>query len=167
MASKLSKSALFLIALTLIAADWPTRRGYRPYSDVGSFGRWIRISTFCEPSCSTASSFTGSSYSSASIATYKNGCHRYFVDDVNRTYFGYDLEVKPVPENGKFIVSVMPLNLASSESTRGLVPISLARYPEPQTLEEGDLYLLEVLVNRKTGEKIIDEIGVARTQEGL
>jgi len=171
--SRMNSFAFFLLAVSSVVLGGPVRRGVPPYGEMGGFGQWIRISTFCEPSCAPGSQPFDSTYSGSAAS----GCRRYFVDTKNGTYFGYDLDVEPLPDSGKFIVSVKPLSLTSSEvsaevSSRkhqslALVPISLTRYPEPQTLSEGDLYLLDVLVNRTTGQKIVDEIGVARTPSGL
>jgi hypothetical protein len=177
MMSRVSAFVLFLIAASSVVLSGPVRRGVppngAPYGDMGGFGRWIRISTFCEPSCALGPKEFDSTYNGSTT----NGCRRYFVDTKNGTYFGYELDVEPVPESGKFIISVKPLRLTSSEVSAevssqkhrslALVPISLVHYPEPQTVSEGDLYLMDLLVNRATGQKIVDEIGVARTQAGL
>lgn len=98
--------------------------------------------------------------------------HRVLKDDGGRFVFGYDLLVTPDPAAKQFKIVVRPLDpqfeikLRAGNSSEGEPPQSevISTFPkstEPQTLEDGDAFSLDLLVNQNTGVKIIDVVRVA------
>lgn len=106
----------------------------------------------------------------------KNIFSRAFVDQQRGKYFGYDLTVETITEGKQYRLSFKPLSslpedittytesLASlnqrNAQTQKLKSLPLPKYPEPQTVDDGDTLAVEVLVNQQTGAKIIDLIKV-------
>lgn len=103
-----------------------------------------------------------------------NLVHRVFVDDKNDMFFGYDLIVEPAPASKRrFRVSVAPL---SSEYERGLRArkdframrphpsfnaASFSASIKPQLVTDGDTLALDVLLNPRTGAKVVDLIKIS------
>lgn len=110
--------------------------------------------------------------------------HRIFTDAERGVYFGYDVSVEPAGEAGQFKLSFLPLSTDPSDflparftrpprsgSAGGfeqpqqrqrakLTALSLPKYPDAQIVAEGDTIAFDVLVNSKTGVRIIDLIKV-------
>lgn len=110
-----------------------------------------------------------------------NVIHRVMTDTKNKIYFGYDLEVEPLGEAGKFKISIKPLskapgqligqnNKSGSGSNRVLVgnmpnyddftTQTLPKYPEPVIVGDGDTLTLDLLENPQTKAKISDLIKI-------
>jgi hypothetical protein len=130
-------------------------------------------------------------FGSIQVRGEDNTVHRIFVDRKNSLYFGYDLEVEPIPGSDQFRLTIRPLSAppispaddwraratAGSRSVAGaraqsgdprptnLTSRSLPKYPTPQLLHDGDTLALDVLVNPRTGVKIIDLIKVSSTAD--
>lgn len=100
-----------------------------------------------------------------------NSVSRVLVDRDSGTYFGYRLEVDRISGGKEFRVTVKPLAASIEQELRRttgcakcppLRPLeSLARYPAPRTLGDGDLITLDLLVNAATNEKIADAVKVS------
>jgi tetratricopeptide (TPR) repeat protein len=96
---------------------------------------------------------------------------RVLVDQDSGAYFGYRLEVEPVSSGRKFRVAVKPLGGGIDKELRRrrgcdkcpapTLLASLPRYPAPRLLADGDLFTLDLLVNPKTGERIVDAVQVS------
>jgi len=127
-------------------------------------------------------------FGSIQVRGEDNIVHRIFVDRENSIYFGYDLQLEPVPGSDQFRLTIKPLttppnsqedpvrsalSALQSRSRAGsrtqdndrrptnLTSLSLPKYPAPQLLHDGDTLALDVLVNPRTGVKIIDFIKVS------
>lgn len=98
--------------------------------------------------------------------------HRVLKDTGGRFIFGYDLWVGPNPETKQFKIIVRPLDpefeskLRAGNPSEGEQPQSeaISTFPEPtepQTLDDGDAFSLDLLVNQNTGVKIVDVVRVA------
>lgn len=121
---------------------------------------------------------------SIQIGGEDNVMHRAFIDAERGIYFGYDLTVEPADQAGRFKLIFKPLSVSpgkglqpsrsprpvgaqgggSSDANRQTAPLAalaLPKYPEPQTLADGDTLALDVLVNPQTGVKIVDLIKVS------
>jgi hypothetical protein len=110
--------------------------------------------------------------SSQALADENQIVHRVLKDTSGKLIFGYDLLVVPNPVARQFTIVVKPLdrqfesklraeNLSDGEAGQS-EPISTFPKPtEPQTLEDGDAFSLDLLVNQNTGVKIIDVVRVA------
>lgn len=113
--------------------------------------------------------------------------HRVFVDEELGVYFGYDVLVEPIAETGQFKLVFQPLSsqpinilqpnpprrparvgndgrvIPPDDSGRRIIKLSalsLPKYPDVQTVRDGDTIAFDVLVNSKTGVKIVDLIKV-------
>ena len=97
-----------------------------------------------------------------------NVIHRVLVDGEGGYVFGYDLVIEPVNASKQFKVSVRPLTPAFEERLRARQPASprraqqglsistLPRSTPLQTIEDGDAFTLDLLINPQTGIKIVD-----------
>lgn len=110
--------------------------------------------------------------SSQALADENRIIHRVLKDTGGRFIFGYDLWVAPNPAAKQFKLVVRPLDpqfenkLRAGNPSEGEPPQSeiIATFPkstEPQTLEDGDAFSLDLLVNQNTGVKIVDVVRVA------
>ncbi len=99
-----------------------------------------------------------------------NMIHRVFVDEQRDFFFGYDLQVERVAQTNQYRISVMPLSPEYEQQllarkafrNRRLHPnFNRAAFSsQPQLVTEGDTFALDVLVNARTGVKIVDVIKV-------
>lgn len=175
-----------LLALGLIVALQGTASGQgekKPQTSVRfKSGLTVFFTSETEPPGSGNKSPGGS----VQITAEGNTIHRVFVDSANGIYFGYDLEVTPLAEPGQFRLTVKPLTAqpgrpaparrtARGSSAGGgqaapapaapLTRVALPNYPAPQLLQDGDTLALDVLVNPRTGVKIVDLIKVVSYSE--
>lgn len=94
--------------------------------------------------------------------------HRVLVDAAGKYIFGYDLLIQAVPESRTFTIAVKPLDLqienkllTSSPDGQPARIATLLQSSEPQILDDGDSFTLDLLVNQKTGVKIVDFVRVS------
>jgi hypothetical protein len=97
-----------------------------------------------------------------------NVIHRVLVDREGGYVFGYDLVVEPLSASKQFKVSVRPLTTEFEERLRARQPassrraqqgLSISTLPHStalQTIEDGDAFTLDLLINPQTGIKIVD-----------
>jgi hypothetical protein len=100
--------------------------------------------------------------------------HRVLLNATGSYVFGYDLLIQAVPASKTFTVAVKPLDL---EVEKGLLlsrpsgqPKHIATLPqsaEPQILDDGDSFALDLLVNQNTGVKIVDLVRVSFDRANL
>ena len=93
--------------------------------------------------------------------------HRVLVDATGKYIFGYDLLILPALVSKTFTIAVKPLDaqvesklLRRSVDTQARIA-TLPQPAEPQILDDGDSFALDLLVNQNTGVKIIDLVRVA------
>ena len=93
--------------------------------------------------------------------------HRVLVDAAGKYIFGYDLVIIPAPASKTFTVAVKPLDpqIETRLLKKGFDPqtriATLLQTAEPQILDDGDSFALDLLVNQNTGVKIVDLVRVA------
>jgi len=94
--------------------------------------------------------------------------HRVLMDAAGKYIFGYDLLIQAVPASKKFNIAVKPLEvqienklLASSSDGQPVRIATLPQSGEPQILDDGDSFALDLLVNQHTGVKIVDFVRVS------
>lgn len=103
--------------------------------------------------------------------------HRAYLDQASSVYFGYDVVVESTGEYGEYKLTFRPLTTIKyifisndvitdqgrKKTSRSgeLKAMALQKYPEPQRIRNGDTVEFEVLINPKTGVKIIDSIKVS------
>jgi hypothetical protein len=112
------------------------------------------------PGNSSTSSLAASLYAEA-FAGENRIIHRVLTDAQQNVVFGYDLRITADPITKKFSVAVLP---ADEAFRRTFLKGGFATFPKsttPQTLDDGDAVSLELLVNQKSGAKIIDVVSVA------
>lgn len=98
--------------------------------------------------------------------------HRVLSDKQGNIVFGYDLLVEPQPGEKKFRIALNPLAAAFADKLQAAHPPSLPslkarakistlpQSAEPQLLDDGDSFALDLLVNQHTGVKIVDIVKV-------
>jgi hypothetical protein len=91
--------------------------------------------------------------------------HRYTADSIHHVYFGYDIEIGPLPQARAYLLTIRPLSLAREKLPALTNPSSwtalpLPGYPPPQTVYVGDTIALDLMENRSTGQKIVDYIRI-------
>ena len=100
----------------------------------------------------------------------RNTIHRVLGDAAGGFVFGYDLVVEPLTAAHKFKVTVKPLSLEFEQRLRAsgagaaqsiLRPATLPRSAEAQTLDDGDAFELDLLVNPQNGVRVTDVVKVA------
>ncbi|HUS11749.1 MAG TPA: hypothetical protein VMZ30_14880 [Pyrinomonadaceae bacterium] len=100
--------------------------------------------------------------------------HRLLSDETGKYVFGYDLVIEPVRASKTFNIAVKPLDseienklLASSGDSSPARIATLPQFAEPQILDDGDSFTLDLLVNNKTGVKIVDVVRVSFDRSNL
>lgn len=97
--------------------------------------------------------------------------HRVLMDAQGTAVFGYDLFVEPQPGARQFRIALSPLDTRFAEKLLAGSPITqpslksraistLPQSAEPQLLDDGDSFALDLLVNQNTGVKIVDIVKV-------
>lgn len=132
-------------------------------------GLTVAIRTIVTPENSTNNMLDN--FSELSMTSSENTIHRLLKNDKNKIYFGYDLEIAPQAEKGKFKVSIKPLSINPNKVGKelanfdNLIAQVLPKYPDEILLEDGDTITLEILENPQTQTKILDLIKI--TTENL
>jgi hypothetical protein len=103
--------------------------------------------------------------------------HRLFFDDNGKLLFAYDLVVEPDAVAKRFQVAVKPLDPSFEQSINAYNPdirinaktsvSTLPKTAEPQLLDDGDAFSLDLLINEATGIKIVDVVKVSFDQSNL
>jgi hypothetical protein len=104
--------------------------------------------------------------------------HRMLEDNAGRFIFGYDLMVDSNPTSKQFKIEVRPLDQEFESKLRAEKakgegadqPDPVATFPNsngPQTLDDGDAFSLDLLVNQNTGVKIVDVVRVTFNRSNL
>lgn len=86
--------------------------------------------------------------------------HRVLQNPKGEYIFGYDLIVLAHADAKKFTITVKPLDQAL-ESRLGRGIPTLREGTQPQVMDDGDSFALDLLVNQNTGVKIVDFVKVS------
>jgi len=116
--------------------------------------------------------------SSQALIDDRNIIHRLLQDGAGETVFGYDLLIEPNADAKQFKVVVTPLdpqfastlNLANPDGHRTQAKSSISTLPkagDPQVLDDGDAFALDLLINHTTGVKIVDIVKVSFDRTNL
>ena len=172
------KAFLFVLLLSIPGAvsAQSTTGSFFVRNQVGRIG--VEASLRAEPvSSALAGRFTALSRG-RSITNGPTFYSRILVDKVNHTYLGYELlleQKKPGAYLATFgRLGITPLDLAASGFSRrpdnssqrqsstslewNLLP--LASTPEPRIIGDGDTIRIDLIVDRATGDKLLDEIRI-------
>ena len=100
--------------------------------------------------------------------------HRVLADASGKYVFGYDLLIEAVVLSKTFTIAVAPLDsqiennlLASGSKVQPAHIATLPQAGEPEILDDGDSFALDLLVNQKTGVKIVDLVKVSFDRSNL
>jgi len=85
--------------------------------------------------------------------------NRYFTDSTQKKYFGYDLRIDQAGTDA-LQITIQPLSETSSslDLGEGWTLVRLPSYPPPQIVNDGDIVVLDLMVNPATGQKIVDNL---------
>jgi len=104
---------------------------------------------------------------SQAVADQNQTIHRVLRDNEGKFVFGYDLWINGDPATKQFKISVKPLNAEVQNTLRpkdqASPSASISTFPkqtEPQLLDDGAEFSLDLLINKNTGLKIIDVVTV-------
>lgn len=86
--------------------------------------------------------------------------HRVLQNPKGEYIFGYDLIVLAHADSKKFTITVRPLDEALETKLGRGIP-TLREGTQPQVMDDGDSFALDLLVNQNTGVKIVDFVKVS------
>jgi hypothetical protein len=96
------------------------------------------------------------------------------LDAAGKYVFGYDILIEAAPASKTFTMAVAPLDsqiqdklLRNDSSVQPAHIATLPQSAEPQILDDGDSFALDLLVNQKTGVKIVDLVKVSFDRSNL
>lgn len=89
--------------------------------------------------------------------------HRIITDRKAGLYFGYDVEITPVPSTNKFKVSFKALSIkpTSGVCLNNLAAQALPKFPGEMVIEDGDTIALDILEKPQTRVKVVDHIRIS------
>lgn len=155
-------------ALLLVVSAWPRPAAAAPAerAALATLGNGVNVA-FALLRTGTPQ---GASEIGEAVYPRSNRVSRVLADEAGATYFGYRLEIEPAGR-GHFHVSVLPLDETIEAELRAARPCPgcpppqllapLLRYPPPRIVADGDVFVLELLFNPTTREKIVDLVKVA------
>ncbi len=96
------------------------------------------------------------------VSTGTDRAHRFIFDASEKRYFGYDLDIQPAGDFG-LRIHITPLTMDVQELARIGVDstwtrLGPVRYPVISQVQPGDTISIDLLINRSTGQKIVDFI---------
>jgi hypothetical protein len=158
--------ALVICLPSLCAAQDNRRNVVVPLAD-GGFVAFKSQTTGLSTNASAELAELQNEFSARAFADDNHVIHRVLLNAKGRYVFGYDLSVQALASARSFKISVTPLNpqvesklLAAAEGKPSHIA-TLPRTAEPQTLDDGDSFTLDLLVNEQTGIKIVDFVKVS------
>lgn len=91
--------------------------------------------------------------------------HHTITDSANKRYFGYDLRVEPRGDGNTVQLWIEPLSGARARVPiePGWTLITPPKYPVIPLVKLGDTVAIDLLVNRATGQKVVDYLTVNRS----
>ena len=169
--------AVLLLSLwSLAAAQEGTRRNLVvPLAD-GGFVAFKSETAWSGGGTSTAagSQITQGEFKAQAFVDDNRVIHRVLADAAGKYVFGYDLLIEAVPASKTFTIAVAPLDsqienklLAGSSKMQPAHIATLPQAGEPEILDDGDSFALDLLVNQKTGVKIVDLVKVSFDRSNL
>ena len=172
-------AVLLLLLWLLAAAQEGTRRNVVvPLAD-GGFVAFKSETAWSGTGGSMASTAAGSQipqggFRSQAFVDDNRVIHRVLADAAGKYVFGYDLLIEAVPVSRTFTIAVAPLDsqienklLAEGSKEQPARIATLPQAGEPEILDDGDSFALDLLVNQKTGVKIVDLVKVSFDRSNL
>jgi hypothetical protein len=98
----------------------------------------------------------------------KGRAHHLINDPAHKVTFGYDLSLEPGDDGQTVQLRVEPMKTSDPRSylQPGWTLLALPKYPVIPKVRVGETVALDLLVNRVTGQRIVDYLTVARPTEG-
>ena len=98
-----------------------------------------------------------------------DGVHRFWKDEGQKLYLGYDVSVEPGSGPQVFQLRIAPLSLTPKEMVEYGFPeawkrLSLPRYPVIPAVRVGDTVAFDVVANPSKGRKLVDYLTLAAHQ---
>src|SRR6185312_126546 len=170
---------LVVLVLLLLSTSTGVRaqeRGQRqlvvPLAD-GGFVAFQAETAFSTPAADNQAS--RAVFESQALVDEKQVIHRVLVDADGRPVFGYDLSVNSNSTSRQFTVSARPLDsqfelrlMSRAGNKTGAAKINtLPQSSDPQVLDDGDAFTLDLLINTDTGVKIVDVVKVSFDRANL
>lgn len=93
--------------------------------------------------------------------------HKTFINDSNKTFTGYDLEIIPQTDLKKFKLIIKPLSTKPESRAnigQNYTFIPLPKYMGEILIDDGDIISLDIFENLKTKEKITDYVIITRSK---
>jgi hypothetical protein len=165
---------LIFLVLPAAAQEDTSRNLVVPLEDGGFVGFKSETASIRSTKTSTKLQKLQEGFEARALVDDSRVIHRVLVDAQGKYLFGYDLTIAPVPASKTFTIGVGPLNsqiekkLLASNADGPSQPIAtLPEAAEPQILDDGDSFALDLLVNQKTGVKIVDRVKVSFDRSNL
>jgi hypothetical protein len=171
-------AAVLLLLPSLVSAQEGRRNVVVPIGDGGfvafkSETAWTAARRANSPS-SAGSQIPQGEFRAQAFVDDNGVIHRVLADAAGKYVFGYDLLIEAVPVSKTFTIAVAPLDsqienklLAEPTSPQLTRIATLPQAAEPQILDDGDSFALDLLVNQKTGVKIVDLVKVSFDRSNL
>jgi hypothetical protein len=163
--------ALLLVSASMVgfAQDRSSPRQLVVPLAEGGFVAFQAETAFSAPNKTADNQTDRAVFESQALVDEKQIIHRVLVDSDGRPVFGYDLFVNPNSTSRQFIIAARPLDsqfesrlIAKAGSKTALVKINtLPQSSDPQVLDDGDAFTLDLLINNETGVKIVDVVKVS------
>jgi hypothetical protein len=155
-------------SLTLHAQDRTPRQLIVPLAE-GGFVAFQAETEFSAPNKTADNQTSRAVFESQALVDEKQIIHRVLVDVEGHPVFGYDLFVNPNATARQFTIAARPLDsqfesklMARAGSKTAPVKINtLPQSSDPQVLDDGDAFTLDLLINNDTGVKIVDVVKVS------
>jgi len=172
-----SSSLLFVITLLFtIAVGARTANGQEPVTmsaPQGGFVSFVNRSEWIDLRQAIRLQQLPAPLSAQALSDTNQTIHRILRDRDGRFVFGYDLWILGDPATKQFKIAIRPLESRLQESLRvGDAPDteSLSTFPkptEPQTLNDGSEFSVDLLSNKSAGVKFIDVVKVSFDRSSL
>ena len=157
---------LFMSAVTAMAQNaWQQKPGFINFFNAGNAAQIeVRIAFMAEPTLAGLEALVSANGIAMNDPTVVS---RYVIDRVHHQYFGYDIAAEATSVAGQYRVTISPLTWTPPKDQSPLTAVLLAKYPEPQIVNENDTIELDLLVSPDGKQKVADYIQIAKKPESL
>jgi hypothetical protein len=154
--SRISARRAALLALTATGL-WGQESTLSAGGDASWKGIEIRFVTRVEPPGEVAVKLPGG------VIVEPGRVHHLINDNAHKRYFAYDVALEPNSDGSGAQVRIEPLHSTHEISgVPGFTLLELPKYPVIPNVKVGDTVALDLLVNKATGQKIVDYLTLFR-----
>ena len=151
---------LFLVGLSAPAGA-QTRQIDRGHASQGKFAFYWE--THLDPPTPPFSTGFGTAYANTPAGLV----HRVLLDRVKKVYFGYSVQIEPLPEGRTYRLTFQPLSLTPELNQQligndavGWTRLPAPRFPSPRTVHSGEVLELNLLTNAGWGQTLTEFVTV-------